>query len=200
MDDPLRIGDQIGRVVLGAAPGQTVVGDSTSVMLYKSIRAALASQADRDEIIVDVGNFPTDRFVVEGIAAELGMRLKWLEADRRSGVTVDQVADLTGSRAALIVLSDVAYRSGFLADVPAITAMAHDHDALVLWTSSRSRSPTSCWARWACRLDRLATPRCAGVTSHSSMLSFASSPNDFGRWVSFRTSDRPTDSESAFHH
>ena len=59
MDDPLRIGDQIGRVVLGAAPGQTVVGDSTSVMLYKWIRAALASQADGDEIIVDVGNFPT---------------------------------------------------------------------------------------------------------------------------------------------
>ena len=78
MDDPLRIGDQIGRVVLGAAPGQTVVGDSTSVMLYKWIRAALASQADGDEIIVDVGNFPTDRFVVEGIAAELGMGLKWL--------------------------------------------------------------------------------------------------------------------------
>jgi kynureninase len=133
MDDPLRIGDQIGRVVLGAAPGQTVVGDSTSVMLYKWIRAALASQTYRDEIIVDVGNFPTDRFVVEGIAAELGMRLEWLEADRRSGVTVDQVADLIGPRTALIVLSDVAYRSGYLADVPVITALAHDHDVLVLW-------------------------------------------------------------------
>ena len=133
MDDPLRIGDQIGRVVLGAAAGQTVVGDSTSVMLYKWIRAALASQAGRDEIIVDVGNFPTDRFVVEGIADELGMRLRWLEPDRRGGVTVDQVTDATGSRTALIVLSDVAYRSGYLADVAAITAMAHDHGALVLW-------------------------------------------------------------------
>jgi kynureninase len=133
MDDPLRIGDEIGRVVLGAAPGQTVVGDSTSVMLYKWIRAALASQAGRDEIIVDVGNFPTDRFVVEGIAVELGMRLRWLETDRTSGVTIDQVTEVIGSRTALIVLSDVAYRSGYLADVAAITAMAHDHDALVLW-------------------------------------------------------------------
>ena len=133
MDDPLRIGDRIGHLVLGAAPGQTVVGDSTSVMLYKWIRAALAIQPGRDEIIVDVGNFPTDRFVVEGIAAELGMRLKWLEADRRSGVTVDQVTEATGSRTALIVLSDVAYRSGYLADVAAITAMAHEHGALVLW-------------------------------------------------------------------
>jgi kynureninase len=133
MDDPVRIGDDIGRVVLGAAPGQTVVGDSTSVMLYKWIRAAVASQPGRDEIIADIGNFPTDRFVLEGIAAELGMRLRWLEADRASGVTVDQVAGVISSRTALILLSDVAYRSGYLADVAAITALAHDHDALMLW-------------------------------------------------------------------
>ena len=133
MDDPMRVGDKIGHVVLGAAPGQTVVGDSTSVMLYKWIRAALASQSGRDEIIVDVGNFPTDRFVVEGIASERGMRLRWLDADRRSGVTVDQVSEVIGSRTALIVLSDVAYRSGYLTDVAAITALAHDHGALVLW-------------------------------------------------------------------
>ena len=133
MDDPLRIGDWLGRVVLGAAPGQTVVGDSTSVMLYKWIRAALASQPGRDEIIVDVGNFPTDRFVVEGIAAECGMRLRWLETGRTSGVTVDDVAEVISSRTALILLSDVAYRSGYLADVTAITKLAHDHDALVLW-------------------------------------------------------------------
>ena len=133
MDDPVRVGDDIGRVVLGAAAGQTVVGDSTSVMLYKWIRAASASQRGRDEIIVDVGNFPTDRFVVEGIADELGMRLRWLEADRRSGITVDQVTEVAGPRTALILLSDVAYRSGYLADVPAITALAHDHGALVLW-------------------------------------------------------------------
>jgi kynureninase len=133
MDDPVRIGNDIGRVVLGAAPGQTVVGDSTSVMLYKWIRAAIASQPGREEIIADVGNFPTDRFVLEGIAAELGMRLTWLETDRASGVTVDQIADVISSQTALILLSDVAYRSGYLADVAAITALVHDHDALMLW-------------------------------------------------------------------
>ena len=133
MDDPIRIGDQIGRVALGAVPGQTVVGDSTSVMLYKWIRAALASQPGRDEIIADIGNFPTDRFVVEGIAAELGMQVRWLKAERSGGVTADQVSEVVGSRTALLLLSDVAYRSGYLADVPAITALAHDHGALVLW-------------------------------------------------------------------
>jgi kynureninase len=133
MDDPVRIGNDIGRVVLGAAPGQTVVGDSTSVMLYKWIHAAVASQPGREEIIADVGNFPTDRFVLEGIAAELGMRVTWLETDRASGVTIDQVADVISSQTALILLSDVAYRSGYLADVAAITALVHDHDALMLW-------------------------------------------------------------------
>ena len=133
MDEPIRIGDQIGRVALGAVPGQTVVGDSTSVMLYKWIRAALASQPGRDEIIADIGNFPTDRFLVEGIAAELGMQVRWLKAERSGGVTADQVSEVVGSRTALLLLSDVAYRSGYLADVPAITALAHDHGALVLW-------------------------------------------------------------------
>jgi kynureninase len=133
MDDPVRIGDDIGRVALGAASGQTVVGDSTSVMLYKWVRAALASQPERHEIIVDVGNFPTDRFVLEGIAAELGMRLMWLAADRTSGIAVEQVAEVINSDTALILLSDVAYRSGYLADVAAITALAHDHGAFMLW-------------------------------------------------------------------
>jgi kynureninase len=133
MDDPIRIGNDIGRVMLGAAPGQTVIGDSTSVMLYKWIRAAVASQPGREEIIADAGNFPTDRFVLEGIAAELGMRLTLLETDRASGVTVDQVADVISSQTSLILLSDVAYRSGYLADVAAITALAHDHEALMLW-------------------------------------------------------------------
>ncbi len=133
MDDPIRIGDEIGRVALGAASGQTVVGDSTSVMLYKWIRAALASQPGRDEIIVDIGNFPTDRFVVEGIAAELGTYVQWLRSERSGGITADQVSEVVGSRTALVLLSDVAFRSGYLADVPAITALAHDHGALVLW-------------------------------------------------------------------
>jgi kynureninase len=138
MDDPARVGNDIGRVVLGAAPGQTVVGDSTSVMLYKWIRAALAGQPERDEIIADVGNFPTDRFVLEGIATELGMRLRWLQADRASGISVEQVSEVINSRTALILLSDVAYRSGYLADVSAITAVAHDHGALVLWDACHS--------------------------------------------------------------
>lgn len=139
--DRLRtLGDRIGAAALGAAPGQVVVADSTTVLLYKLARAALDERAvhGRDEIVVDTDNFPTDRYVVEGIAAERGASLRWIESDPAAGVTPEQVAAAVGPRTALVLLSHVAYRSGFLADGPAITRVAHDAGALVLWDLSHS--------------------------------------------------------------
>jgi len=136
MSLPLDLGDRIAAITLGAAAGQTVVADSTTVMLYKFIRAAVDTQqvaSGRDEIVVDVANFPTDRYLVEGIAAERGLTLRWIEVDPDRGVTTEQVAAVVGDRTALVLLSHVDYRSGYLADMPAITAVAHEAGALVLW-------------------------------------------------------------------
>ena len=130
---PLRIGDAIGEAALGAAPGQTFVGDSTTVILYKLIRAAIDTRPGRSEIVVDTDNFPTDRYLLQGIASECGMTLRWIESDTAAGVTPEQVSAVVGPQTALVVLSQVAYRSGFLADVPAITRIAHEAGALVLW-------------------------------------------------------------------
>ncbi|MBT2595315.1 kynureninase [Arthrobacter sp. ISL-72] len=132
---PEAIGDQLGRAVLGAANGQTIIADSTTVVLYKLIRAALAAVTDsaRTEIVLDTDNFPTDRYLLEGIAREEGLTLRWIEADPAAGVTVDQVRAAVGPATAVVVLSQVAYRSGFLADLPAITAAVHDAGALVVW-------------------------------------------------------------------
>ncbi|MDY0912776.1 kynureninase [Rathayibacter festucae] len=130
---PLTLGDRLGRSVLGAAPGQVVVGDSTTVSLYKLIRTALTARPGRSEIVIDRGNFPTDRFVVEGIAAETGASIRWIETESGSGVTPDDVRAVVGSDTAVVVLSQVAYRSGYAADVPAITGIVHEHGALVLW-------------------------------------------------------------------
>ena len=107
--------------MLGAAPGQTIIADSTTVVLYKLIRAALAAVTDpaRTEIVLDTDNFPTDRYLVEGIAREEGLTLRWIDADPASGVTVEQVRAATGPATAVVVLSQIAYRSGFLADLPA---------------------------------------------------------------------------------
>jgi kynureninase len=132
---PHVIGDQLGRAVLGAAAGQTIIADSTTVVLYKLIRAALAAVADpdRNELVLDTENFPTDRYLVEGIALEEGLTLRWIETDPAAGVTVDQVRAATGPRTAVVLLSQIAYRSGHLVDLPAITAAVHDAGALVVW-------------------------------------------------------------------
>jgi kynureninase len=132
---PQAIGDQLGRAVLGAAAGQTIIADSTTVVLYKLLRAALAAVGDpaRIEIVVDTDNFPTDRYLVEGIAKEQGLTLRWIEADPASGVHLEQVREALGPATAVVLLSHVAYRSGFLADLPAITAAAHDAGGLVVW-------------------------------------------------------------------
>jgi kynureninase len=122
------IGDDLGRVVLGAASGQVTIGDSTTVLLYKLVRAALTARGDRTEIVIDRDNFPTDRYVLEGVASELGLTLRWIEP---GDVTVDRIP--LSSKTALVVLSHVAYRSGHLADVAGITAAVHEAGALVLW-------------------------------------------------------------------
>ena len=124
------IGDDIGRVTLGAAPGQTTIGDSTTVLLYKLVRAAIDARPGRTELVIDRDNFPTDRYVLEGIAAECGLTLRWIPA---GDATVERIADVVGPNTALVVLSHVAYRSGYLADVPGITAVVHAAGALVLW-------------------------------------------------------------------
>ncbi|MDN5726464.1 MAG: aminotransferase class V-fold PLP-dependent enzyme [Propionibacteriales bacterium] len=137
MDLPLRLGDRLGEVCLGADPGQTVIGDSTTVMIYKLLHAAVsaarAGDPERTEIVLDAENFPTDRYVAEGVAAELGCSLVWIDPDPSTGVTADEVRTVIGSRTAVVLLSQVAYKSAWVADLPVITRIAHEAGALVLW-------------------------------------------------------------------
>lgn len=134
MDLPTRLGDRIARVALGATEGQTVVADSTTVLLYKLMRAAAAAaRPGRNEILIEEGNFPTDRFVAEGVAAEHGLILRRLTVDAINGVQVGDIEAAVSERTALVVLSHVDYRSGALADMPAITDAAHASGALMLW-------------------------------------------------------------------
>jgi kynureninase len=136
MDLPTTLGDALGRVVLGAAPGQSAVADSTTVWLYKLMRAGVDAQLRRDpartEIVVDTDNFPTDRYVAEGIAAERGCTVRWVEVDTSCGLTPELLAGVVGERTNLVVLSHVAYRSAYLADVPAMVALTHAAGGLLL--------------------------------------------------------------------
>ncbi|MFB3978142.1 kynureninase [Microbacterium proteolyticum] len=137
MQMPFRIGDRLGHLALGAAAGQTVIGDSTTVLLYKLLRAALAERSASDparvEIVVGRDDFPTDRYLVEGIAAERGARVVWIEVDTTRGVDADLLRAAVGPRTAVVLLSHVSYRSGYLADAETLTRIAHEAGALVLW-------------------------------------------------------------------
>ena len=135
---PERIGDRLGSIVLGAAPGQCIVADSTSVLLYKLARAAVSARPGRTEIVIDRDNFPTDRFLMESIARERGLTVRWLEVPYDGGASAEAVAGVVGPSTALVVLSHVAYRSAHAADVPGITSVVHDAGALVLWDLSHS--------------------------------------------------------------
>ncbi len=135
---PTVLGDQLGRVALGASPGQVVVADSTSVLLYKLARAAVDARPDRREVVLASGDFPTDRYVLEGVAAERGLTVRWVVSDRDGGIEPGQLADVVGADTALVVLSHVAYWSGHCADAAALTRVAHDAGALILWDLSHS--------------------------------------------------------------
>lgn len=129
---PLTLGDRLAAATLGAGAGQTAIGDSTTVLLYKLIRAAVAAHPDRREIVIDRDNFPTDRYVVEGVARECGLTVRWLDVDPDGGVTPDGLAAVLGPDTALVVVSQVAYKSGWLADVDALTRLAHGAGAWIL--------------------------------------------------------------------
>ena len=132
IDLPRLAGEAIGELI-GAAPGQVIVCDSATINLYKLACAALDARPGRNVIVTDDDNFPTDRYVLQGIAAQSGCELRMIHADIDEGVTASAVRGAVDERTALVSLSHVSYRSGALADMAAITEAVHEAGALALW-------------------------------------------------------------------
>jgi kynureninase len=133
VDLPGETGDLIGRHLTGAAPGQVLVSDSTTVNLFKLAQAAIDAQAGRFVIVTDDDNFPTDRYVLQGIVAQRGCELRTIHADLDQGVSEEALLAALDDDVALVSLSHVAYRSGALADMARITELVHGAGALMLW-------------------------------------------------------------------
>ena len=134
---PRRAGDAVGQLV-GAAAGQVIVCDSTTVNLYKLAWAALDAQPGRTVIVTDDDNFPTDRYALEGIAAQRGCELRLIATDIDEGMSARSVHSAVDTDTAFVSLSQVAYRSGALADMAQITEIAHEAGALALWDLSHA--------------------------------------------------------------
>ena len=135
---PRQAGDMVGEHLVGAAAGQILVCDSVTVNLFKLAWAALDARPGRDVIITDDDNFPTDRYVLEGIAAQRGCELRLIHTDIDAGISRQTLAEAVDERTALVSLSHVAYRSGALADMAALTDLVHRAGALTLWDLSHS--------------------------------------------------------------
>jgi len=138
IDMPREVGDRLGIGLLGAKPGEVLISDSTTVNFYKLATAALALRPDRRVVVTDRSNFPTDRYVLEGLASSQGLEIRWLSPDPVEGIQPTDVAAALDEKVALVTFSHVNYRSSAIADMAAITALAHDAGALVLWDLSHA--------------------------------------------------------------
>ncbi len=133
----LDLGTRAGALLaplIGARHDEVALSDQTSVNLYKLAEAAVGADPSRPDIVTDVDNFPSDRYILDGVARRHGGRLRDVPADP----TVDDVAAAVDERVGLVSLSLVNYRSGALADLKGITALAHDAGARVLWDLSHA--------------------------------------------------------------
>lgn len=130
IDRPLEVGDLLAPV-LGAAPGQVLVAESTTVALYQAIDAALAARPDRSTVLACADDFPTDRYVVDGVARARRRRIAWLSS-------VDEAVERLDDDVALVVASAAHFETAALADVAGVTTTAHSEGALVLWDCSHA--------------------------------------------------------------
>ncbi|MFE6410973.1 kynureninase [Streptomyces sp. NPDC057837] len=124
---PLRVGDAVGALI-GAAPGQTIAGDSTSVQLFTALDAAAALRPDRPLLVTDPGHFPTDRYLADAVAGRRDLRVR-----RVPPADLPDFLAAEGHRVAVVSYSPVDFRTGELYDMAALTRATHDAGALALW-------------------------------------------------------------------
>jgi kynureninase len=129
VDLPYRVGDRIGRLI-GAEPRSVVATDTTSVNVYKAVDAARRLRPDRDVILTDNSNFPTDVYVMHGIADAAGLEVRIVEPG-------DVAAGIDGS-VAVVALTEVDYRTGRRHDMAALTGAAHEAGAVAVWDLAHS--------------------------------------------------------------
>lgn len=150
IDESQAAGNLLGRSVLGAAEGQTLVQDTTSVNFYQMCLAAIKARPGRKTVIVDASNFPTDRYILAGIAADFGLNIVTLNNDGTGGpgsVEIESDCELISPEAlaphlnddvALVTLQAIHYRSGSRPDIKGITDLVRSHGGLVVWDASHA--------------------------------------------------------------
>ena len=137
------VGDLIGRSALGAGPGQVLACDTTSVNFYQLASAAIRARPDRKTIIIDAANFPTDRYIMQGLADQLGLKLITIDNEDSTIsdhelITPEILKKYMSDDVALVSLEVVQYRSGARQDIKAINDLAKSYGALMLWDAAHA--------------------------------------------------------------
>ena len=131
MDLPARLGDRIGRLI-GAAPGTVVLGDTLSIKVYQALASALELNPGRKVILSDTGNFPSDLYMADGLVRTLG------NGYALRTVAPEAVEDAIGPDLAVLMITEVDYRTGRRHDMARLIAKAHAAGALVVWDLAHS--------------------------------------------------------------
>lgn len=135
MDQPARLGDRIARLI-GAEAGHVVLGDTLSIKVYQALASALEMVPDRRVILSDTGNFPSDLYMADGLCRTLG------QGYTLRTVAPEDVADAIDDNTAVLMLTEVDYRTGRRHDMPALTTRAHAAGALAIWDLAHSAGAT----------------------------------------------------------
>ena len=143
VDEAQPTGDLLGRATLGAAAGQVLVCDTTSVNFYQLALAAINARPGRKTIITDAANFPTDRYILDGIAKQLGLNLVIIDNEspgsaENERITPEILEKYLNSDVALVTLEVIQYRSGARNDIKSLTDLVRNHGAFLLWDASHA--------------------------------------------------------------
>lgn len=143
VDEAQSVGDLIGRSALGAAAGQVLACDTTSVNFYQLAAAAIKARPGRKTIIIDAANFPTDRYIMQGLAKQFDLKLVVIENEdptiaENELITTEVLAPYLSDDVALVSLQVVQYRSGARQDIKAITDQVRSRGALMLWDAAHA--------------------------------------------------------------
>ena len=143
VDEAQPTGDLIGRSALGAGPGQMLACDTTSVNFYQLAVAAINARPGRKTIITDAANFPTDRYILDGIAKQLGLNLVIIENESTGSadnerITPEILEKYLSDDVALVTLEVIQYRSGARNDIKSLTDLTRKYGALLLWDASHA--------------------------------------------------------------
>ena len=143
VDEAQPTGDLIGRATLGAAAGQVLACDTTSVNFYQLALAAIHARPGRKTIITDAANFPTDRYILDGIAKQFGLKLVIIDNESAGSaeherITPEILAPFLNDDVALVTLEVIQYRSGARNDIKSLTDLVRKHGAFMLWDASHA--------------------------------------------------------------